>query len=54
VQAFLSASDAVVLQEVFDGRISIQQACALNTQYLKFESMKYYVTVTDMRFYDGL
>jgi hypothetical protein len=32
-QAFLSASDAAVLQEVSDGRISIQSACSLNTRY---------------------
>jgi hypothetical protein len=33
VQAFLSASDAAVLQEVADSKISIQSACTLNTQY---------------------
>jgi hypothetical protein len=32
-QAFLSASDAEVSQEVADGKISIQSACALNTRY---------------------
>jgi hypothetical protein len=32
-QIFLSASDAVVSQEVADGKISVQSACALNTQY---------------------
>jgi hypothetical protein len=31
-QAFLSASDAAVSQEVVDEKISIQSACALNTQ----------------------
>jgi hypothetical protein len=32
-QAFLSASDAAVSQEVVDGKISIQSAWALNTRY---------------------
>jgi hypothetical protein len=31
--AFLSASDAAVSQEVADGKITIQSACALNTRY---------------------
>jgi hypothetical protein len=31
-QAFLSESDAEVSQEVADGKISIQSACALNTR----------------------
>jgi hypothetical protein len=31
VQAFLSVSAAVVLQEVADDKISIQLACGLNT-----------------------
>jgi hypothetical protein len=30
-EAFLSASDAAVSQEVADGKISVQSACALNT-----------------------
>jgi hypothetical protein len=34
-QAFLSASDAAVSQEVADGKIGIQSACALNTRYDK-------------------
>jgi hypothetical protein len=33
-QEFLSASDAAVSQEVADGKISIQSACALNTRYM--------------------
>jgi hypothetical protein len=33
-QAFLSASDAAVLQEVADSKIGIQSAFALNTRYL--------------------
>jgi hypothetical protein len=33
-QAFLSASDAAVSQEVADGKISIQSACAQNTRYI--------------------
>jgi hypothetical protein len=33
-QAFLSASDVAVSQEVADGKISIQSACALNTRYI--------------------
>jgi hypothetical protein len=32
-QAFLSASDAAISQEVSGGKISIQSACALNTLY---------------------
>jgi hypothetical protein len=32
-QAFLSASDGAVSQEVADAKISIQSACALNTRY---------------------
>jgi hypothetical protein len=30
----LSASDATVSQEVADGKISVQSACALNTRYM--------------------
>jgi hypothetical protein len=33
-QAFVSASDAAVSQEIADGNISIQSACALNTRYI--------------------
>jgi hypothetical protein len=33
-QAFFSASDASLLQEVADGKISVQSACALNTVYM--------------------
>jgi hypothetical protein len=33
VQAFLSASDAAISQEISDGKISIQSACTLNTRY---------------------
>jgi hypothetical protein len=33
-QAFLSAGNAAVSQEVEDEKISIQSACALNTRYL--------------------
>jgi hypothetical protein len=36
-QAFVSASDAAVSQEVTDGKTSIQSACALNTRYLQRE-----------------
>jgi hypothetical protein len=32
-QAFLAASDAAVSQEVADGKISTQSACALSTRY---------------------
>jgi hypothetical protein len=32
-EAFLSASDAAVSQEVADGKISVQSACALNTMW---------------------
>jgi hypothetical protein len=32
-QAFLTASDAALSQEVADGKISIQSAYALNTRY---------------------
>jgi hypothetical protein len=32
-QAFLSESDVAVSQEVADGKIGIQSACALNTRY---------------------
>jgi hypothetical protein len=35
-QAFLSASDAAVSQEVDYGKIRIQLACALNTRYIRF------------------
>jgi hypothetical protein len=31
--AFFSASGAVCLQEVADGKINIQSTCALGTQY---------------------
>jgi hypothetical protein len=34
-QAFLSASDAAVSQEVAVGKVSIYSACALNTRYLQ-------------------
>jgi hypothetical protein len=34
-QAFLLASDAAASQEVADGKISIQLACALNTRQYK-------------------
>jgi hypothetical protein len=37
-QAFLSTSDAAVPQEVSDGEISIQTACALNTRYMKHKT----------------
>jgi hypothetical protein len=37
-QAFLSASDAVVSQEVADHKISIQSACALNPRYFPVTS----------------
>jgi hypothetical protein len=35
-RAFLLASNAVVSQEVADGKISIQAACAQNTRYFTF------------------
>jgi hypothetical protein len=38
-QAFLSASDAAVSQEVADGKSSIQSACALNTRYFLYFSL---------------
>jgi hypothetical protein len=37
-QAFFLASDAAVSQEVDYGKIHIQSACALNTQYIKLLS----------------
>jgi hypothetical protein len=34
--AFFLASDALLLQEVADGKINVQSACALNTMYIWF------------------
>jgi hypothetical protein len=38
VQAFLSAGDEAVLQEVANGKIRIQSACCLNTLYYRMYS----------------
>jgi hypothetical protein len=38
-QAFLSASDMVVLQKVADGKISIQSAYTLNTWYISISHL---------------
>jgi hypothetical protein len=35
-QTFFSSGDASLPQEVADGKISVQSACALNTAYLRF------------------
>jgi hypothetical protein len=41
VEALLSASDAVVSQEVADGEISVQSAYALSTIYMKAKCPNY-------------
>jgi hypothetical protein len=41
-QAFLTASDAAVSQEVVDGKIGIQSVCPLNNRYYRInEFIKY-------------
>jgi hypothetical protein len=41
--AFFSASGAALLQEVADGKINVQSACAPHTQYIVGESFMSYI-----------
>jgi hypothetical protein len=47
-QAYLSAKDVAVSQEVADGKVSIQSACALNTWYLSISLWSYFSIVTEL------
>jgi hypothetical protein len=51
-QVFLSASDAAVSQDVADGRIGIQSACAPNTRYMAYliscQQLTLYVVLSEL------